>query len=141
MKQIYSHFLRIIVFFLLLFGISRLCFLLYNNSLEKKFSWAEALPAFLHGMRMDLSVIAYFLIIPILIAIVYSFRPVSALKKVEYYFLLFILLLCSLMLPANIILFHHWGSLLNFRALSYLQDFGQYFHHSPFFSQQFPFHY
>lgn len=37
------------------------------------------------------------------------------------------------MLPANVMLYKYWGSLLNFRALSYLKDFAQIFSSFTFF--------
>ncbi len=127
LKKTYLHFFRIIIFYLILFAFSRIIFLLVNHNLETSFSWIKAFPAFIHGIRMDLSVIAYCLLPAILLTGVFLIRPINWIRKTEYYYQLFILFLFCIMLPVNILLFHYWGSLLNFRALSYLQDFSEIF--------------
>ena len=74
---------------------------------------------------MDLSVIAYILIPLILLAGIYLIRPIKLLRNIEYYYLFFILILFCLILVSNILLYHFWSSLLNFRAISYLKDFSE----------------
>jgi len=75
-------------------------------------------------MRMDLAVIAYILVIPLLLTGVYLFLPLPWLRRVEYRYLQFFIVVLCLILSGNIALFKFWGSLINYRALSYLQDFG-----------------
>ena len=125
MKKIYVHFFRILLFYLLLFFFARFLFIVVNRSDETGFSWLKALPAFLHGMRMDISVVAY-VFLPVLFLLgLFLIHPMNWMRKVEYYYHLFILFLFFWMLPANILLYHFWGSLLNFRSLSYLKDFSE----------------
>jgi phosphoglycerol transferase MdoB-like AlkP superfamily enzyme len=84
-----------------------------------------SMPAFIHGLRMDLSVLAYCFLPPILLIGVFLIRPFGWIRKVEYSYHLFILFLFCIMLPANIALYHFWNSLLSFRSLSYLKDFSE----------------
>ena len=125
MKKTYLHFFRIIIFYLILFAFARFIFLLFNYNQEASFSLIKALPAFTPGMRMDFSVIAYALLPSLLLTGIFLFRPSKWIIKAEYYYLLFILIVFCLILPANILLYHYWGSLINFRALSYLKDFSE----------------
>jgi phosphoglycerol transferase MdoB-like AlkP superfamily enzyme len=78
----------------------------------------------MHGIRMDLSVIGYGLLPSLFLSGMFLLKPMNWIVKTEYYYNIFILLLLVLMLPANILLFKYWGSLLSFRSLSYLKDAG-----------------
>ncbi len=73
-------------------------------------------------MRMDLSVSAYFILPALLLIGFYILKPLEWIRRVEYFYLLFVLALLFLMLPANILLYKYWSSLLSFRSLSYLKD-------------------
>lgn len=125
MKKIYIHFFRILIFYLLLFFFARFVFIVVNHNEDKGFSWLKSLPAFLHGMRMDISVVAYIFLPALLFLGLFLIRPMNWIKKAEYYYHLFALFLFFWMLPANILLYHYWNSLLNFRSLSYLKDFSE----------------
>ena len=125
MKKIYIHFFRILIFYLLLFFFARFIFIVVNHNEDKGFSWLKSLPAFLHGMRMDISVVAYIFLPALLFLGLFLIRPMNWIKKAEYYYHLFALFLFFWMLPANILLYHYWNSLLNFRSLSYLKDFSE----------------
>ena len=92
MKKTYLHFLRIIIFYLILFSFSRFIFILINKNLDTTFTCGKAFPAFLHGMRMDLSVVAYTFLPAFLLTLIYLFRPARGIMKAEYYYHLFILL-------------------------------------------------
>ena len=127
MKKVYSHLFRIILFYLLVFLLARLAFFLVNADQNAPFNWTAALPSFLYGMRMDLSVIAYALAFPLALIILFLFTGIKWLIHIEYYFLLFIVLIFCLILPANILLYKYWDSLISFRSLSYLRDFKEIF--------------
>ncbi len=76
----------------------------------------------MYGMRMDISVIAYILMLPVILAGIFLIRPSQIIAKIEYIYLSFITIILSIILPANIIVFHFWNNLLNYRALAYLAD-------------------
>jgi len=125
LKKIYLHFFRIIIFFLILFAFARLIFFLFNQNLDETFSWSQSITAFIHGMRMDLSVITYCLIPAIILTGLFLFYPSQRIQKIERSYLYFILLIFCIVLPSNILLYHYWNNLLNFRALSYIKDFSE----------------
>jgi phosphoglycerol transferase MdoB-like AlkP superfamily enzyme len=74
---------------------------------------------------MDLSVISYFLIPPVVLIGVFLFFPSDVLIKIESIFLLVMVFVVCLLVSSNIIVYHYWGTLLNFRALSYLNDYSE----------------
>jgi phosphoglycerol transferase MdoB-like AlkP superfamily enzyme len=125
MKKTYNHFLKLFLFFTALFALGRIFFFLVNHQSDASFSWSQSLLSFVYGFRMDLSVTTYVLIPSIFFSIIFLFWPKSFLKRVEYFYLLFIIFIAGIILPANILLYHYWNSLLNYRALSYLKDFGE----------------
>jgi phosphoglycerol transferase MdoB-like AlkP superfamily enzyme len=122
LRKTYIHFLRLIVFFVSLFAISRLVFIIVNKSQDREFNWPNALPSFLHGMRMDLSVIAYILLPCIVFYIIFLIKPWQWIRRTEKFYLVFITVVIALIIPANVIVYHYWNNLLNYRALTYLSD-------------------
>ena len=74
---------------------------------------------------MDFSVIAYILLPALILTGIFLIHPMKWIIKTEYYYMFFILSIFCLILPANILLYHYWGSLINFRALSYIKDFSE----------------
>ncbi len=77
---------------------------------------------------MDLSVICYILSLQVLLLVFIPWRPASFLyDRIKYYHRVVILILIIL-LSANVLVYHFWGNLLNYRALSYLKDPAQMLH-------------
>ncbi len=113
------YFLRVLIHYLLFFVFWRGVFLLlfYRTG-----SVAEALPAFVHGARMDLSLIGYIAVPLWLAAIFQVFRPARIMPRLLSGYHRFVLLLFTLILTGNLVIFHFWGTLLNYRALTYLTD-------------------
>lgn len=69
---------------------------------------------------MDLSVLSYLLVLPVLFCL-FPFRN-AVFKKISFVYHLIIAVLLTLICIGNILLFHFWGSLINYRALTYLSD-------------------
>ena len=76
---------------------------------------------------MDLSVIAYFMLPCLLLFGLFLIHPKKWIQKTEYYYLLLITLIISIIIPANVIVYHFWNNLLNYRAVTYLEDPKQIF--------------
>jgi phosphoglycerol transferase MdoB-like AlkP superfamily enzyme len=73
-------------------------------------------------MRMDLSVIAYFMLPSVLLFAIFIFVPEKSIPKAEKYYLAFVTAIIAIILPANVIVYQYWNNLLNYRALTYLSD-------------------
>lgn len=71
---------------------------------------------------MDLSLIGYITVPLWLAALVQLFRPVKMMPRLISGYHRFLLLAFTLILAGNLVIFHYWGTLLNFRAITYLTD-------------------
>lgn len=114
--------LRLIIFWLLLFQISRLIFfgvMVLSNPDESFSGWPQVFSA---GFRLDFSAACYLSALPFLgwlIAI--HFPPATYFLR----FILFIeLLLLSIIIPVNTGIYRAWGTLLNRRAVTFIADPG-----------------
>ncbi len=71
---------------------------------------------------MDFSIVCYILLIPVLLLIFSPWRPIQFLfEKLSIYHRVIILVL-TILLAANVLVFHFWGNMLNYRAMTYLAD-------------------
>lgn len=113
------YFIRVLVQYLLFFAAWRLLFLLL---FFRAGTMGEAIPAFLHGARMDLSLIGYVLIPLWLTTVASILRPHRAWVRFTSGYHRTLLLIFTLILAGNLTIFHFWGTLLNYRALTYLAD-------------------
>jgi phosphoglycerol transferase MdoB-like AlkP superfamily enzyme len=126
-QQVYFLF-RLAVYYLLFFAFWRLLFILFNSAHQQAYTFYEASGAFLHGARMDFSVVSYLLIIPVALLFLFPWKPAVCLYRHQMVFHRLIILVLTVLLTANVIVFHFWGSLLNYRALTYLNDPKQTLH-------------
>jgi phosphoglycerol transferase MdoB-like AlkP superfamily enzyme len=126
LKKIFTHFLRIIIFYLLLFAVARLAFFIVNHSTDPH-SASAIYSAYFYGIRMDLSVISYIFLPSFLITLAFLFYPSEGLRRAEYIYHVMVLILFCLLLPGNIFLYKYWNTLISFRSISYLKDFSQIF--------------
>ena len=114
----------IAIFWLIFEAVIRGLFLLYNNDLSAQLGAAEILGTFMHGLKMDISLLGYFMMASSLIL------AVSMLVKNRWpYFVLntihiFSIIVCSLLVTIDIELYRHWGFRLNTAPLFYLQHTG-----------------
>ena len=115
-------FLHTLVFLLLFFFAWR-CFFLLSLLLKKgSIDWNGAVLACYYGIRMDLSIIGY-AFVPLAIfrwmESVFAPRVFIALRK---FLIVFFIVSATLILLGNVVIYHFWGLMLNYRALTYLSD-------------------
>jgi len=120
--------LRILIYFVLFFAFWRIAFLLYNKADHPDFTFSEAAWSFIHGLRMDLSVISYILILPALLLMMMPIKIARYLHERLGKYFNGVIVVLTILLAANIFIFHFWGNLINYRALTYLSDTGQLLH-------------
>ena len=114
-------FAKVIVFYALLFAVWRLFFLAINLSPDQ-YTFSNLLSLFSNGLRIDLSAIGYLLIPVILLAVVSLFTTRDLVSRMQVYYHRVIVVVVSLVLLGNVIIYHFWGTMLNYRALTYLAD-------------------
>ena len=74
---------------------------------------------------MDLSVIAYCSLIPVAVLFIESLRPNSVTERFLPWYYRFVIILLTLSIAGNLVIYNYWGTVLNYRALSYLGDPGE----------------
>ncbi|MBK7856857.1 MAG: hypothetical protein IPJ79_19975 [Bacteroidetes bacterium] len=113
--------LRLFLFWLLLTNFFRLA-LLVTQYFFSPLPIAESLLVFSSGFMLDLSMICYISIIPLLLYFIFQYTNSSVLKYVTHGICYLFIVLVILISIANIILLKQWGTIINYRALTYLDD-------------------
>jgi phosphoglycerol transferase MdoB-like AlkP superfamily enzyme len=113
---------RFALFCLLLFGCFRALFLWVNRPPQAPFSLREEAFSFWYGLRMDISTLAYLLVLPVLLWLLLHLRDSPLLQRIHRVYVRLLLVVLVLIGLGNVAVYHFWGTLLNFRAISYLSD-------------------
>lgn len=120
MKQLLS-FLKYILFWLFVFLIERITFFVYHIDKIKTNDSLEYLLLFIKGLRLDLSMTGYFILIPTILLIINLFvSNKKILNKIvhTYTIVLFIIVLFLGAIDLNI--YSEWGTKINSRAIEFL---------------------
>lgn len=118
----FFYFVRPALFYLLLFAAYRQAFLLLYVSREVDILPGELHLAFLYGLRLDLAITAYILFFPFLLWAGYFERVQTIFEKTLRVYHVFAIFLVHLVSFSNLVIYNFWGSLINWRALSYLDN-------------------
>jgi phosphoglycerol transferase MdoB-like AlkP superfamily enzyme len=122
MKNQLLAFIKYFLFWLFYFLLSKVVFLLYNFDLTGTLSVAEIAGVFTHGLKMDLSMTSYLLIVPgIFLSFSFLFNP-KILKGVFKIYTLLLLFLISLINLLDLGLYPHWGTRVGVSAFDYVGD-------------------
>lgn len=118
MLKSFFVFLRFYLFWLLFFFIDRLIFLVYFSDRISHIGLDEIASTFLYALRLDSSMIAYISVIPILFYLILLFIPRYKFPiNIGKYYVLFFVLIFSIITIFNLNLYREWGSKINYRAL------------------------
>jgi phosphoglycerol transferase MdoB-like AlkP superfamily enzyme len=121
----FFYFLRPFFFFVILFAFYRLLFLLVFVLPLPEVHLGGVLLSFWYGLKLDLAVSSYILFLPVLLWL-FSFPAISsACKKITRIYFALVVVLIHIGSFSNLVVYHYWDSLLNWRALSYLSDPGE----------------
>ena len=120
MKQLGS-FLKFISFWLFVFLIERITFFVYHFEKIKSDSFNEYLLLFIKGIRLDLSMIGYFLLIPTLLLIVNLFiSNKKVLNRIVNIYSLVLLIIVIILGIIDLNIYSEWGTKINSRAIEFL---------------------
>jgi len=111
---------RFIIFWLLFFLLDRLIFLCsYLEDIPKK-SFSESIAVFYHGLRLDIAMAGYLLVIPLLFILPFLFLPTRKidLKWLKVYNSFFVVLF-SIISIINLNIYREWGTKFNAKALGF----------------------
>jgi phosphoglycerol transferase MdoB-like AlkP superfamily enzyme len=122
MKKRLHFFLLLSVFWLSLFIISRILFLVYQFPQASQLSTYEILMPLVLGLRMDLAMTGYWLLLPGLILTLSPFISNQTIKFTLRVINTLLIVFTSLVIAADLELYKHWGFRLNSTPLMYLKS-------------------
>lgn len=123
MHHFVVRFLKYWLFWILLFAFYRLLFVLvYLKLTVPEINQArEALSTFYYAVRLDLSMAAYIVVIPMIISFVHIFYPKKWLAIIIHSFTVLFIVVYSFVAMGEIGIYNEWRTKLNYKALVYFQ--------------------
>jgi phosphoglycerol transferase MdoB-like AlkP superfamily enzyme len=118
-----SRFFCIIASFFFWLGmmiIAKIAFLIYHANLSSQLSMKDLAGIFIHGIRLDMSVTGYIMVLPVLIAILTSFTKGKLFTNLISMYTLVILILFVILTIADMELYKYWGTRLDNIALRFI---------------------
>jgi phosphoglycerol transferase MdoB-like AlkP superfamily enzyme len=119
-KKIIFLFIKLLLFWMLLFAMQHTVFLIYNHHEIKNAGFGQIMLSYFYALRMDLSASAYLMSLPSLMFIVAIFikKNVGLIRVVHVINIIFIVI--SLLIAiADTGIYSIWGSKLNSKAIAY----------------------
>lgn len=122
MMKIRIHYLvRLAVFWLVYFLLFRLAFIAYHYDKLPDGHLFNTFLALFAGYRLDISMACYFMVFSFVLWSLQQFLHHRVLHVINYTFNVLLIIVVALINVGNLRMFTEWGTLLNARAVSYLQ--------------------
>lgn len=117
LKAILKYIATFFIVFLILFNLQRAVFLWY----QKAFTWLDFGNTMVYGLQLDVSILCYFIVLPILFLTLSSWRPGNYRYTVLKVYHLLISAFFALVHIIDLELFKEWGSKINAQFYVYLE--------------------
>jgi phosphoglycerol transferase MdoB-like AlkP superfamily enzyme len=102
------------------FTVARTVFMVYNYHYTAQLSFIEILKSDLHGLKMDMSMTGYFMVIYGLILTVSTLLVSRKLFITAHFFTILFLVVSSLIVMTDLELYRHWGFRMNTTPFFYM---------------------
>ncbi|HYV92263.1 MAG TPA: sulfatase-like hydrolase/transferase [Chitinophagales bacterium] len=112
--------LKIFLYWLLIFFINRLAFIIFFHKKFSGISFIQVIATFIHGFKLDVSMMCYIVAIPVFMLIVQQFFRFNFFKAFLFIYSILVLLLDAFISIFDMGIYHDWNTHLNYRAISYL---------------------
>ena len=109
------------LFWLAFFFVARLFFILVQYHSSFQCSIGELLRTFLHGAKLDISTIGYYLLIPMLVAIPSLYFTGNWYRVFLKWYSYILIIFSSLIIVSDANLYSYWGFRMDFTPLLYLK--------------------
>jgi phosphoglycerol transferase MdoB-like AlkP superfamily enzyme len=119
LKPILKHIFQLILFWFILFFIYRIVFYIGISSLLNDVSFSLIFQSFYKGLRLDLSMIGYLLLFPIILFFFYSLFQKKIILKIIDGLNYFLIILYSLTAIGEMCLYREWKAKLSMQALEH----------------------
>lgn len=114
--------LRFTIFWMLFFSFFRVVFFFFILNDTGTFSAHDLPSALLNGLCLDISATGYLMVIPVVLYCLFQFFPSAVIKNIFRGYNFLLITVCSILLSSNLFVYRSWGTLINFRALSFISD-------------------
>ena len=122
MKKLLAAFIGFFVFWLCYFLMAKVIFLLYNVGATQNLAVSEIAGIFFHGLKMDLSMTSYLMVIPgLFLSVSFFFKPRYLLTAFNVYTYI-ILTLITFLRVLDLGLYPHWGTRVGISAFNYINE-------------------
>lgn len=120
--KLLKSFFKYITFWLILFTAQRLLFFIYHYKQVSEASISDQCWLFIKGIRLDLSMSGYFLLIPIILHLLQWFIPKKSLQLQKFISVYSIILIVIVVLLGiiDLSIYKEWGTKINSRAIEFL---------------------
>lgn len=119
MKKTLRFLISILLYYIVVFGLAKVGFMLYNHASDT-FGAADVAQVWWAGLAMDASTAGYLLILPWLVALIAVWWPKLAVRRVLRPYFIIVGFLLTLILAADIVLYEYWQYKLDASVLNYL---------------------
>lgn len=119
MKQPIRYLLSILLFYLLIFALSKVGFVVYNHASADFTAW-DVVQAWWNGLTLDMAMAAYLLMLPWLCCLVGIWWPRFALRRVLRPYYVVVGLALTVIIAADIVLYEHWQFKMDASIYNYL---------------------
>lgn len=120
MRQRFILLLWLALFWLAFQVLIRGLFLLYNHDLSAQLVTGELVKVFLNGLKMDISMLGYILMLVSLVFTFSVFTPRRWTLYTLYVITVFLMVMFSVIVGVDLELYRHWGFRLNTTPLFYM---------------------
>jgi hypothetical protein len=119
MKERFLFIIRYFLFWMFLFSLSRILFMVWYANQTGELPVNDWLRIMLHGLKLDTSTSAYFLIIPSLVLLLSTFSKFPWAETVVNYYTYLLIFLSGLIIGIDLELYANWGFRLDATPLLY----------------------
>lgn len=120
-KQLFRFF-KYFIFWIIFFWLAKALFLMFNWKLSSQLTVEELLGIFGYGLKMDISMSCYLLVLPGLLLAFRLFLPSGFVGRFVWIYTLVILFIASFLTVLDLGLYPHWGTRVNVTAFNYIDD-------------------
>jgi phosphoglycerol transferase MdoB-like AlkP superfamily enzyme len=113
---------RYFIFWMIYFWLDKIIFLIWNFDQTKHLLFNEIAGIFGYGLKMDISMACYLLLIPCLMLSFHLFLNERFLNRFILTYTIFLLAIASFLAVLDLGLYPHWGTRVNITAFNYFND-------------------
>ena len=124
-KKILSSFLRQMLFWLLVFALTRLVFVLYNLKFLSGIPLGEISGVFWYSLPLDISAICYIMVVPFFFLVIQNFYATPWLEIANKTYVFIVLFFLVLITSVEAGIYSEWKIKLHYKALQYLLHPGE----------------